>query len=110
MKKLLRTLKNFIVGEPIPEKVLTLLLSKDQESINLAFALLDLTAYDVSRPHTMVKKKQRLVKRLKRELGRRGFEIRFIIDDSLSYIAQLSVRETDKLTIKPKTKFRPVAK
>ena len=37
-------------------------------------------------------------------------ELLSLIDDSLSYIAQLSVRETDKLTIKPKTKFRPVAK
>lgn len=102
MKTILKTVKNFIVGEPIPEKVLTLLLSKDQESINLAFVLLDLTAYDVSRPHTMAKKKQRLVKRLKRQLKRKGFEIRYVVDDNLTYIAQL--------TIKPIEKFRPVAK
>lgn len=110
MKTILKTVKNFIVGEPIPEKVLTLLLSKDQESIDLAFVLLDLSVHDVSRPDTITKKKQRLVKRLKRELSRRGFEIRYIVDDTLSYAAQISVRKMDKLTIKPKTKFRPVAR
>ena len=102
MKKLLRTLKNFIVGEPIPEKVLTLLLSKDQESIDLAFILLDLSVHDVSRPDTIIKEKQRLVKRLKRQLKRKGFEIRYVVD--------INTQHVSKLTIKPIEKFRPVAK
>ena len=102
MKTILKTVKNFIVGEPIPEKVLTLLLSKDQEAIDLAFVLLDLSVHDVSRPDTIIKEKQRLVKRVKRQLKRKGFEIRYVVDDNLTYIAQL--------TIKPIEKFRPVAK
>ena len=106
----LQKIKDFILGEPIPEKVLTLLLSGDQESIDLAFTLLDLTTYDLTKPYTMVKKKQRLVKRLKRELKNKGFEIRFIIDDTLSYVERLSIKAVDKLTVRPVNKFRPIIK
>jgi hypothetical protein len=102
MKTILKTVKNFIVGEPIPEKVLTLLFSGDQESIDLAFALLDLTPHDVSRPHTMVKKKQRLLKRLKRALKRRDLEIKYLIDDTLTYVQKITIRKMDK--------FRPIIK
>jgi hypothetical protein len=102
MKTILKTVKNFIVGEPIPEKVLTLLLSKDQEAIDLAFVLLDLSVNDALKPETISNKKKRLVRRLKRQLKRKGFEIRYVVDDNLTYIAQL--------TIKPIEKFRPVAK
>jgi len=102
MKTILKTVKNFIVGEPIPEKVLTLLLSKDQEAIDLAFVLLDLSVNDALKPETISNEKQRLVRRLKRQLKRKGFEIRYVVDDNLTYIAQL--------TIKPIEKFRPVAK
>ncbi len=80
MKTILKTVKNFIVGEPIPEKILTLLLSKDQELIDLAFTLLDIDAHDLTRPTEMVRKKRRLMKRLKKELGSRDFIIKLTAD------------------------------
>lgn len=80
MKTILKTVKNFIVGEPIPEKVLTLLLSKDQELIDLGFALLDIGAHDLTKPTEMVRKKRRLMKRLKKELRSRDFIIKLTAD------------------------------
>jgi hypothetical protein len=80
MKTILKTVKNFIVGEPIPEKILTLLLSKDQELIDLGFALLDIGAHDLTRPTEMVRKKRRLMKRLKKELRSRDFIIKLTAD------------------------------
>jgi predicted protein tyrosine phosphatase len=80
MKTILKTVKNFIVGEPIPEKVLTLLFSGDQESVNLAFTLLDIDAHDLTRPTEMVREKRRLMKRLKKELRSRDFIIQLTPD------------------------------
>jgi hypothetical protein len=80
MKTILKTVKNFIVGEPIPEKILTLLLSKNQELIDLGFALLDIGAHDLTKPTEMVRKKRRLMKRLKKELRSRDFIIKLTAD------------------------------
>lgn len=102
MKTILKTVKNFIVGEPIPEKVLTLLFSGDQESVNLAFLLLNIDAHDLLKPAEVVRGKRRLMKRVKRELKRRNYEVRFIINDSPSHAASITIRKMDK--------FRPIIK
>jgi len=102
MKTILKTVKNFIVGEPIPEKVLTLLFSGDQESVNLAFLLLNIDAYDLLKPAEMVRGKRRLMKRVERELKRRNYEVRFITNDSPSHATSITIRKMDK--------FRPIIK
>jgi len=102
MKTILKTVKNFIVGEPIPEKVLTLLFSGDQESVNLAFLLLNIDAHDLLKPAEMVRGKRRLMKRVERELKRRNYEVRFITNDSPSHATSITIRKMDK--------FRPIIK
>jgi hypothetical protein len=95
MKTILKTVKNFIVGKPIPEKVLTLLFSGDQESVNLAFLLLNIDAHDLLKPAETVRGKRRLMKRIKKELKRRNYEVRFIVNDSPSHVASITIRKMD---------------
>lgn len=86
MKKIINTVKDFIVGKSIPEKVLTLLCSGDEESIDLAFCLLDLDP-SVHQSYT----KKRHVKRLRNKLWKKGYLLQ-TIRCSASYPIKYSVR------------------
>jgi hypothetical protein len=108
MKTILNTVRNFLLDKPIPEKVLTLLCSEDQESIDLAFSILDLTEYeyDARKNKTVSDKKNKLMNRIQRILLKRGYVIRLTGDyynyDNKTFV-KLTVR---KLTAGEKYNYR----
>lgn len=90
MKTILNFVRNLLVGKPIPEKVLTLLCSDDQELIDLAFSMLDLDANRDFDNQSRKKKKQ--INRLQNVLWKRGYRM-VTITDVASYPLKYSVRE-----------------
>ena len=86
MKTILNFVRNLLVGKPIPEKVLTLLCSNDEELIDLAFSMLDLEP-SVHQSYT----KKRHVRRLENKLWKRGYLLQTIRCPA-SYPIKYSVR------------------
>lgn len=90
MKTILNFVRNLLVGKPIPEKVLTLLCSDDEELIDLAFSMLDL---DASRDFdNQPRKKKKQIDRLQNVLWKRGYKM-ITVRDLASYPLKYSVRK-----------------